>query len=255
MRPPPPNTLARVRAIAETARVVREVRAARLKRVPPVVLGAGCTAKTQRCGDAKSYHAELRPCCRNHIRQIVSDTAALLAEYGVTWWADYGTLLGAVRNPLTTWKDYPWLPQEGRPEGPLAPGIIPHDKDADTGFLASDWTKLMRVRKALERKGYRVKTGPFGLKMKVRLSITNSTNLDLFGWRERVGGVLFRPTYINVDHYKGRDFKKADGFPLTTVEWEGMQVPAPKNPEAFCAFRYGPNWRTPIAANHDGVRR
>jgi hypothetical protein len=250
-----PQTLASVKTAAEAARVVRAARMGRLKRTSPPAVVSDCTAKTQRCGDAKSYHAELRPCCRGHIRQIVADTAELMAEHGVTWWADYGTLLGAVRNPLTTWADYPWLPQEGRPEGPLAPGIIPHDKDADTGFLATDWSKLMRVRAALERKGYYAKVGPFRLKLKIRLSMANSTNLDLFGWREKVGGVLFRPSYVNVDHYKGREFKKADGFPLTTVEWEGLQLPAPKNPEAFCAFRYGPNWRTPIAANNDGVRR
>jgi hypothetical protein len=244
-----------VKAIAETARVVRAARAARLKRTDPPVPPGTCTAKTQRCADAKNYHAELRPCCRNHIRQLVADTAALLDEHGVTWWADYGTLLGAVRNPLTTWADYPWLSQEGRATGPLAPGIVPHDKDADTGFLAADWAKLMRVRAALGRKGYHVKVGPHRLKMKVRISATNSTNLDLFGWRERVGGIFFRPAYVGVDAYKGRDIPKGMLLPLGTVEWEGMTLPAPVNPEAFCAFRYGPTWGTPIPANHDGKRR
>jgi hypothetical protein len=91
--------------------------------------------------------------------------------------------------------------------------------------------------------------------MKVRISATNSTNLDLFGWRERVGGIFFRPGYVGVDAYKGRDIPKGMLLPLGTVEWEGTALPAPVNPEAFCAFRYGPTWGTPIPANHDGKRR
>lgn len=215
----------------------------------------GCTRQTLRCADAKSYQSALRPCCRGHIRQIVADTARVLADHDVPWWLDYGSLLGAVRNPLTRWADYPWLPQDERPAGPLAPGIVPHDKDADAGFLGADWSKLMRVRAALERMGYVAIAKPHGLKMKVRLSQSNTTNLDLFGWREKVGGVLFRPRYINVDNYKGRDFPAKWVRPLGTVEWEGITLPAPNNPVEFCAFRYGESWKTPIPANHDGKRR
>lgn len=217
-------------------------------------LGA-CTSATPRCADARDYRASLRSCCRGHVRQIVADTVDLLREYGVTFWADYGTLLGAVRNPLTTWADYPWLDSAGRPEGPLAPGIIPHDKDADFGVMYSDWQGLMRAVSALQRKGYTVKVSPHGAKIKVCLSAINQTNADFFCWFERNPGMLYRRRYINVDDFKGRDFPKAMMFPQSTVEWEGLTLPAPVDPKAFCAFRYGPNWMTPIAANNDGVRR
>jgi hypothetical protein len=212
-----------------------------------------CTAATLRCGDAKSHAAELRVCCRAHVRQIVVDAVRELERHGVTFWADYGTLLGAVRNPLTTWADYPWLPQDGKPAGPLAPGIVPHDKDADFGVLWTDWQKLMRVRAALERRGYALRVSPHGAKMKIRLSDLNHTNLDLFSWRE-MAGVMHRPTYNAVDNYKGRHFPKGALFPLGPITWEGLTLPAPVNPEAFCAFRYGPKWRTPIAANHNPER-
>ena len=91
--------------------------------------------------------------------------------------------------------------------------------------------------------------------MKVRLSKSNRTNADFFLWIEHPGGIMRRMKYISVDAYKGRDFRKQDAFPLTTVEWEGLTLPAPKNPAAFCAFRYGANWMTPIRANNDGIRR
>lgn len=191
--------------------------------------------------------------------QIVTDTVALLELHKVTYWADYGTLLGAVRNPTTTQADYPWLWPESAVNGavnaPLAPGIVPHDKDADFGVMWSDWARLMRVGGALERKGYKVRLNPGGAKMKVRLSQWNNTNLDLFCWRQKAGGIYYRPRYIQVDQFKGRDIPPGMLLPLTTVEWEGMRLPAPVNPEAFCEFRYGPSWRTPLAANHDGVQR
>lgn len=231
------------------------IRAAATRQPPMTSPLGGCHAGTLRCADARDYKSDLRPCCRGHIRRIVADTAELMQEYGVTWWADYGTLLGAVRNPLTTWADYPWLSQEGRPEGPLAPGILPHDKDADFGVLITDWQKLLRVGSALQRKGYRVTASPHGGKMKVLLSMLNQTNADFFCWMEKAGGVFARRSYIPVDAYKGREIQKGTLFPLETVQWEGLTLPAPVNPAAFCAFRYGENWMKPIPANHDGVRR
>jgi hypothetical protein len=186
---------------------------------------------------------------------MVADTAALLREHKITFWLDYGSILGAVRNPLTTWADYPWLPQDNAPEGPLAPGILPHDKDADFGVLTTDWQKLKRVGAALTRKGYALSTSEGWRTMKVRLSHRNKTNLDLFAWIEKAGGTFFRPKYITVDDYKGRDIPPGILLPLETVQWEGMTLPAPKNPAAFCEFRYGKKWMKPVAANHDGGRR
>jgi hypothetical protein len=186
----------------------------------------------------------------------VADTAAVLNDRGIIWWADYGTLLGAVRNPLTTWADYPWYPQGGRTTPGPAAGIVPHDKDADFGIFAADYRSLCVIRSKLWRSGgYNVLIRPGGRSMKVRLSWRNHTNADFFIWNERKDGVLYRAKYIGADKYKGREFHKNTLFPLSTVEWEGMTLPAPKNPEAFCEFRYGPNWKTPIRANNDGVLR
>jgi phosphorylcholine metabolism protein LicD len=176
---------------------------------------------------------------------------------GVTYWMDYGTLLGAFRNPLTTWADYPWLPQEDRPEGPLAPGIIPHDKDADWGVLMKDWRAAEGALRSRECKHHHLLLRKYRGSIKVRPSRTNRTNLDLFFWVEHHvrTGRMFRRGYASVDAYKGKHFDKADLFPLQPMEWEGLQLPAPKDPEAWLEFRYGPSWHTPIPANHDGVRR
>lgn len=232
---------------------VREQIAASLPAHPN---GGPCTRNTLRCPDARDYGSELRACCKTHIRQIVQDTAKVLTELGIVWWADYGTLLGAVRNPRTTWADYPWLPQGDRANARPAPGIVPHDKDADFGMLDVPFHVLCRARRKLERDhGYHVLLRAGGRSMKVRLSFRNHSNADFFNWRARPDGTLARPKYIGADKFKGREFHKDNLFPLETVEWEGLRLPAPRNPVAFCEFRYGPNWMTPVRANNDGVRR
>ncbi len=185
------------------------------------------------------------------------DIAEALDGAGVTWWADYGTLLGAVRNPMTTWADYPWLPQKRRgTKGPHA-GIIPHDKDADIGIIQRDWAKSYRALYKLRRAhGYDVATAYHRGSIKVRLSSRNHTNCDVFFWTQRRSEpVYYRRAYASVDKYKGKEFHEDMLLPLTMVEWEGMELPAPADPEAFLEMRYGPNWRTPVCANNDGVKR
>lgn len=219
-----------------------------------------CTRNTPRCADARDYNSELRPCCRAHLVEMSRRVSQAFDDAGITYWMDYGTLLGAVRNPLTTWADYPWLPQEGRPDGPLAPGIIPHDKDADWGVLHADWKKANQVliRECADMNRL---VRPTSGSIKMRVSRTNNTNLDLFFWfvrnagDRRGEGRMYRRRYADVDRFKGKEVQRSDLFPLARLEWEGLTLPAPKDPETFLAYRYGAKWRTPIAANNDGVAR
>ena len=212
-----------------------------------------CSPNTSRCADARSYKHALRPCCRAHIVQITRHTAEALLSAGITFWADYGTLLGAVRNPMTTWADYPWLPQSDQP---IAPGIIPHDKDADIGVLHQDWDRAWQTVRALgTRHGYNIIAYQHRGSIKVRLSQMNHTNLDIFFWHQKPNGILFRRGYASVDAYKGRHFHRDMLLPLGTVEWEGMTLPAPHDPEEFLLMRYGADWRTPLPANVKGDDR
>lgn len=217
--------------------------------------GDPCTRNTARCSDATDYEHEMSPCCRGLVILLVKTVATYLDSVGARWWADYGTLLGAVRNPLTTWADYPWLSQEGRTTKGPAPGIIPHDKDADLGVLWADYMKVWRSRLDLIKQGFNISCNYRRGSMKVRISAQNHTNVDLFFWKERGAGVMYRSGYAQVDAYKGREFRKTMLTPFSTVEWEGLKLPAPNNPRAFLEMRYGPGWETPIMANNDGVKR
>lgn len=214
-----------------------------------------CTRSTARCADARQYSSELRDCCRAHVIGIMRFLAPELDRMKVRWWADYGTLLGAVRNPQTKWADYPWLSQDGRTTKGPAPGIVPHDKDGDIGILWADWVKVRRLRPALIKAGFHIDTRYTRGSMKVRVSAKNHTNIDLFFWHEKQDGTMYRVGYAQVDQYKGREFHKDMLAPFSRVEWEGMSLPAPRDPTAFLEMRYGPKWRTPLQANNDGVRR
>lgn len=207
---------------------------------------ARCTANTPRCPDAREYTVDLRPCCRSHIVLLMREMSERLDAAGVRWWIDYGTLLGAVRNPLLG----------------LPAGIIPHDKDGDCSFLGDDVEKFRDVVNAMNDAGYWVtyskpKRAQFtgGNRWKVKLSTLNHTNIDFFPWYLRDDGRYHRTNYIDVDRCKGREFPPEKLFPLQRIEWEGMMLPAPADLEWFCAHRYGPNWMTPIRKNNDGVLR
>lgn len=240
-----------------------------------------CTPETEHCRDLRSYAKDMPECCKEHLRHVVFTFGDAMTAAGITWWLDYGSLLGAVRNPMTTWADFGWLPQHGR-DGTLEAGMLPHDKDADFGFLGQDWERLLalgggewahgRLNSTKDALGlhlvHRRMVGDpkraadiyqGGDSFKAQLSATNVIHFDGFVWYDRpiVGapdGKLHRHRYLGVDKNKGREFSPERLFPLTTVKWEGRDLPAPNDPEWFCEFRYGKNWRTPIARNNSGVR-
>ena len=220
-----------------------------------------CTANTPRCRTAQNYQAQTRACCRRHIRDLLAGVQELFAAHDITWWADYGTLLGAVRHG----------------------GLIPHDKDADIGILAEDFERLLALDVHTNpwhdtSRGRPNRTRPMagfiwnhkpprqpdeadgaeftaGDSIKVWLSAKNQTNVDIFPWHRRDDGTFYRTRYVNVDRFKGREFNEDRLFPLGTIAYEDLTIPAPADPEWFCEHRYGPEWRTPIAANNDRVPR
>lgn len=259
IRPERPRALSRIQLRQERRDVGRQARTAEMK---------PCTPETPRCIVAASYAYDLPACCRAHTARLVHTVGDAMTAAGVRWWLDYGSVLGAVRNPL--------LGQPG--------GIIAHDKDADLGFLAEDWDKLLALvpewsekkgarkaarigyalgfewehklpRQALKRPGDR--NFMAGDSIKVRLSATNHSNVDLFPWYDRPylrppDGNRYRYHFVAVDRYKGREFPESMLLPLGTMEFEGRPCPVPANPEAFCAHRYGRNWQKPLKRNNDG---
>jgi fukutin-related protein len=187
-----------------------------------------CTSISARCADARKYDVELRPCCRGHILYLLRAVLGAFENARIPFWADYGTLLGAVRHG----------------------GLIPWDKDADIGVAWPHWNAVLRLEATFRsRFGFDVLVRPVSGSIKLRLSRVNHTNLDIFFWRTRPDGVMYRNRYAKVDAFKGREFSSDLLYPLGSVQFEGLQLPAPVDPDAFLSMRYGA-WRTPVRANN-----
>lgn len=241
-----------------------------------------CTPDTERCPDGHNYLRDTPECCKQHQRDVMFGVLDACKEAGVRVCLGFGSLLGAYRNPLTTWKDYYWLPQNDRPAGLVAPGIIPHDKDGDLIFLAEDWDKLLgivptwsklkgqRTGSALglewqHRLPVRALTKPGdcnysgGDSVKVRRSAVNHVNVDLFPYYDRPfqkapKGWRHRYHFVGVDKCKGRDFPEDKLLPFGEIEWEGRTVPCPNDPEWFCKHWYRETWKKPLPRNNWGRR-
>lgn len=228
----------RMLPLGELAREIDEMyRSARVPDLGP--LHRPCTKSTPAC--PKDYNSPIPDCCRSHNVSIMDQVGRLLDEAGIPWWVDYGTVLGAVRHG-------------GK--------MIPHDKDADCGVLARDKEKFLGLEPRIRELGLHFRWRPPGRDrfsggdmVKVFWSAINKNHVDYFFWYPRPGGILDRDRYVHVDRFKGREFPADRLFPLQRIEWEGLQVWAPRDMEWFCEHRYGAGWRTPIHANHDGVPR
>jgi fukutin-related protein len=225
---------------------------------------AACTRDTVRCPDGKRLHRMTPQCCIDHVTGILRELHQVLAEHRVRWWMDYGTLLGAVRNPLLG----------------LPAGQIPHDKDGDISFFGEDWPYLKealgidgkphsvhaegtRQNEHYEWRGYlviykapRTDRGMFsaGDSVKVCVSEKNRVNVDIFPWYQ-LDGQRYRKWYVGCDRYKGREFIETRLLPFTELPYADMMLPAPAEPEWFCRHRYGVDWMTPLYRNNDGQRR
>lgn len=255
----------------EAQSLVLHNRAVEVVDLPP------CTRTSRRCPQGPDLTSVTPDCCRAHIREMLEWLAGAFAEAGITWWADYGTALGAVK----------------------CGGLYPMDKDGDLGVMQDDMEKVLALDGEATRAGFAFvfkpirRTGPYGggNSVKLRYSKTNHTNVDLFFWHEhdprnecehqgcqsrgrRFLGqrTIHRKTYVGVDRYKGKEVPVDRVFPLATVDYEGLSLPAPcgiREPGSkaaphiegyeagswFLEHRYGPGWHQDLAANHDGRAR
>jgi hypothetical protein len=148
----------------------------------------------------------------------------LLEKRGITHWADFGTLLGAVRDE----------------------DLIPWDEDVDLGALAADTKAILSLKPEFEAAGYTV-TRPEPPVFRVNYSAMNSTNLDVFLWQEDDDMLTadFDPSY-DWPGVEGHRFPKRYVANLEPVRIGDLSLPAPSPVDRFLAdHRYGPDYMTP----------
>lgn len=163
-----------------------------------------------------------------HVRHsILTGTARVLAdlnEHGrVDAFLNYGCLLGAVR--------------EGR--------MIGHDCDTDVCYLSQHTDPVdvilesYRLERVMTRRGWRtVRMSGGDFKVVLPLVDGRTCYVDVF--------VAFTvgDTYYQLGNRSGYLPREAI-TPTSTIVLHGVEMPAPRDPEAMLAFIYGPDWRVP----------
>jgi len=179
--------------------------------------------KRKRGNEPYIYTREMPPCCIKHCRELIWYTIDLLEEEGITYWADFGTLLGAVR--------------EGR--------TVPHDTDADLCAFVEDRPKILDLKDRVQKDGFAMgikrPIRPGDDHIKICRSGKNHMTLDIFFWRH--------DNHKNI--YKSPGLNAPKSFPdwwveeLTRVEIFGKKMWAPRDPEHFLQMRFGSAWKKP----------
>ena len=174
-----------------------------------------CSKDTSAC----KFTGTINPCCKAHLKEILDNTANILNENEVPWWADYGTLLSLVRNNTF---------------------MLSHDDDVDISIERKDLDKFLALTPKFEALGYRVSRDPVDTGLwRVYYSDSNKLHTDVFIW-DLQGPHLTRPYWHFEDSFKGK------AFPVSWISSfeDILGYKVPKSPERLVEHRYGEDWKT-----------
>jgi hypothetical protein len=175
------------------------------------------------------------------VAQVVEGSRKALADLraeGFDAHLSYGCLLGAVRTGH----------------------MIGHDSDADLAYYSAYTTPVDIIResfameRAMRRRGWRlVRMSGADLKLFHKLDDGRDVQIDIFG-AFHVNGVFYELGA------RSGQLPRSAVTPVSSVTLEGVELPAPADPEAVLAFLYGPSWRVPDPAFQavdppEGIRR
>ena len=181
------------------------------------------------------------PCCISIPTMTLEEHQAVLidlykrftaacADYGVTTWATFGTLLGAVRGG----------------------GIIPWDDDIDLGIWLDDKAKLVAHEAEITAKHGISLTGDWRWNMvgtlKVQCTRTGNRNafIDVFPFEVTDGQTRMSSAFMRSFDNMGCVFPgdlRTDTF--IDMPFEDTVIRTPSDPIAHLRRCYGSDWRTP----------
>lgn len=173
-----------------------------------------CGRDSVRCAAGRSQHVDTPACCLHHLHTVLRETVRILESHGIPYWADGGTLLGAVRDQA----------------------VIPWDTDADLGVMAADVPRVLGLAHAWEALGFEVQRHCGGALLRITYSPVNDMGVDLYPWAED-GDYLCHP-------FKGRVPRKWL-LPFSRVRWDQLELAAPADAHRWLTARYGPDYMEP----------
>lgn len=156
---------------------------------------------------------------RQILRAMVQNISRAFDEFNVKYWIDYGTLLGAYRIN----------------------DILPYDHDADISLLFS--SNPYRAFVALEKNGIhanglQARYGDVSIDF-IRWKAKNTTR----GAKKEVTLHKYYPPFVK-DNFIVRNHHKLESIPLSwiaptgKINFHGVNVAIPNDPEKVLAFRY-----------------
>jgi hypothetical protein len=164
------------------------------------------------------------------IYQMLKDLTEVLDEAGVTYWAEGGTLLGAVRHR----------------------GFIPWDDDADIGVPIEEENKLVALRSRFSTLGYELKKWYYGYKFYPTNGETIPNpektflypffDIFLVDWKS---GSRKYSYYPRSNLYPDCYFYYDDLFPLHDCKFGPLTLKCANNPVPYLdtCYKKGGDWR------------
>lgn len=158
----------------------------------------------------------------------MAQTAARMVDVvqratGLRMWVAFGTLLGAMRTGHA----------------------IPSDSDLDLAYFSEQATparmvrELYDVRRALVRAGYEVVTkGGSFLTVRLQAADGRLASIDVYT-TFRFDGLYYATATVR------QALPREAVLPLGTITFEGVELPAPAQPERVLEASYGAGWRVP----------
>lgn len=184
------------------------------------------------------YRSVAIPMKRRRLQRYGADALrnvhAILTESGIDYYADWGTLLGIIR------------------EG----GFIRHDDDIDLTIVDSK-TNPKALLNTLIDKGFKFIHALRNEERILEFSVSwKNLSIDFFFripvnhlGKVGIADVYYDPSvkYENPDQNNYKVWLFEEGIETKIISFKGAEVRIPYKPEEMLEFEYGPEWQSPIS--------
>lgn len=197
----------------------------------------GCSRETPRCFGTIIDHLPsylylgkwTPPCCLNNLRIVGRHVFEKLTDFGVRFWLEGESLLGAMKYS----------------------DILPWDYKIDVGINKDDISRADYLVKAKNKqftdpKGFVWEKATEGEFFRVHFSKINRLHVNIFPFYSK-NGTMAKDTWFT--NHKNVEFPDNFLHPMSSIEFFGLQVPCPNNIVDFLELKYEryvlENWSFP----------